>query len=199
MAELPGVHGYYRYPALHGDALLFAAENDLWEASVAEGAPPLASRLTSAAGRSLHPAVSPDGRWVAFASNRGGGGDDVWVMPFGGGRAERLTYEAVPTPPQIWEGLRVSGWNREGTAVLYATPSFSELSDPQLVLVTAFGERRGECTVLGLAQASGGVLVRLAGDSADTLFFERLPFQARPLPAGPPTRRPSASPHLTRA
>jgi dipeptidyl aminopeptidase/acylaminoacyl peptidase len=39
------------------------------------------------------PAVSPDGRWIAFLSDRGGedAGTQVWLMPADGGEAEALT------------------------------------------------------------------------------------------------------------
>ncbi|MCU0618156.1 MAG: hypothetical protein MUD17_13880, partial [Gemmatimonadaceae bacterium] len=40
----PGVRGFYQYPALHGETLVFAAEGDLWTVPVSGG---LARRLTS--------------------------------------------------------------------------------------------------------------------------------------------------------
>ena len=178
-----GVRGFYSQPALRGDELVFSSESDLWTAGLAaDGADAdpggqLASRLTRSAGHSTNAAFSPNGKWVAFTSDRAGGGDDVWIMPARGGRSIRLTYESVPTPYKRWHGLAVQGWSSDGKSVLYCTPHFSKLPDPQLVLVSAFGPMRGECTVLQLAQASEGVLVRLAGASADSLFFVRLPFQ----------------------
>ena len=113
---------------------------------------------------------------MAFTSDRGcGGGDDVWIAPINGGRARRLTYEAVPARHAT--ALAVSGWSPDGQSVLYSTPSFARLHDPQLVLVAAFGRRAGECAVLPLAQASAGVLAQVPGEPAATLFFARLPEQ----------------------
>jgi hypothetical protein len=72
--------GYYRYPAIHGDIVVFTAEGDLWSVSVTGGA---ARRLTSNPGREIYPAISPDGRTVAF-SGEYEGPLDVYTMPIDG-------------------------------------------------------------------------------------------------------------------
>ena len=50
--------GYFRYPALHDDTLVFTAEGDLWKASVAGGVP---KRLTWYGGRAEVVGWSPQG------------------------------------------------------------------------------------------------------------------------------------------
>jgi WD40-like Beta Propeller Repeat len=57
--------GYYHHPAISGDTVYLVSEDDLWSVPSAGG---IARRLTSGLGASSCPAVSPDGRWLAFSS-----------------------------------------------------------------------------------------------------------------------------------
>src|SRR4029453_16758738 len=63
------------------------------------------TRLTSTSGLNADPALSPDGRLLAYASDRGGsGGFDIWVQPVGGGEPLQLTSDPPdeagrPFPP----------------------------------------------------------------------------------------------------
>ena len=95
--------GYLRYPHLHGDLLTFVAEDDVWIAPLAGGR---AWRLSADGVPVSHPRFSPDGRWVAWTSERDGD-PEVHVAPAEGGESRRLTY---------WGNLftRVCGWTPEG-------------------------------------------------------------------------------------
>src|SRR5580693_3024633 len=62
-SEPAGRSGYYRYPALHGDTVVFTSEGDLWSVGIHGGA---ARRLTSDAGMESMASISPDGLTVAF-------------------------------------------------------------------------------------------------------------------------------------
>src|SRR5688572_15789811 len=117
LAESP--KGYYRFPAIHGDTIIFTAEGDLWRVSVKGG---VAQRLTTHPGMESFAAISPDGKTVAFTAEYEGAAE-VYVMPLTGGVPTRLTFDST--------GKRVAGWTPDGR-VLYATMSFSTLPNWQL-------------------------------------------------------------------
>ena len=93
-----GVKGYYRYPSIHRDTIVFAAEGDLWKVSKAGG---LAMRLTTHNGDELFTKISPDGQWLAF-SGQYQGNRDVYVMPTTGGEPRRLTYHPSNDEVVAW-------------------------------------------------------------------------------------------------
>ncbi len=148
--------GYYRTPAVRGAVLVFAAEGDLWRVAAAGG---LAQRLTTAAGDETLPAVSPDGKWLAFTANYEGP-SEVYLMPLEGGAPKRLTYEG--------QVASVAGWTPDGK-ILYATTRYNTAPDEQVVCVDPIS---GASTLLPLAQAHDG-----SYDAAGALFFTRLPAQ----------------------
>ncbi len=80
--------GYYRYPTICGETLAFVSEDDLWTVPRSGG---VARRLTTSHGAISHPALSPDGRWLAFTSSEEGHAE-VYLIPAAGGPVRRLTY-----------------------------------------------------------------------------------------------------------
>ncbi|QYK04084.1 S41 family peptidase [Shewanella zhangzhouensis] len=103
-----GSDGYYRFPELHDDTLVFTAEGDLWLNRLGQTQ---ASRLTSQSAEESQARISPDGTQVAFVANYDGT-DEVYLMPIGGGEAKRVSFEN--------SRVRLQGWSQDGR-VLYAT------------------------------------------------------------------------------
>jgi tricorn protease len=144
--------GYYRFPAIHGDTIIFTAEGDLWSVS-AKGGP--ARRLTTSPGEEIHAAISPDGKTVAFSAEYEGP-VDAYSMPAEGGLPQRRTWDASAV---------VVGWTPDGR-VLYRTRRYSTLPDPKLVAVDSEDRRE----MIPLSQASEGSFT----PDGKTLFFTRL-------------------------
>ena len=87
--------------------------------------PPEVKRLTFDSGLALHPAVSPDGKYLAFASDRAGEGNlDIWVQALPGGEPVRLTKDAADEdfPSFSPDGQKIAfQMERDGRA-LYSIP-----------------------------------------------------------------------------
>lgn len=148
--------GYYRFPAISGNTVVFTAEGDLWRVPVSGGT---ATRLTTALGAETNAAISPDGKWIAFSASYEGP-TEAYVMPIDGGPPTRLTYEgSVAT---------VVGWTPDGN-VLYNTRVYSTLPDVELGWVNPKTHAHG---MVPLAQAADG-----GYDANGTLFFTRYAFQ----------------------
>ncbi|HSM05732.1 MAG TPA: hypothetical protein VK858_14040, partial [Longimicrobiales bacterium] len=98
-----------RQPSLSGTQIVFAHGGDLWVAPRTGGD---ARRLTSTPATESEPHFSPDGRWIAFTSNRAGT-NAVYVVAAEGGSPTRLTWY----PGGTW----VRGWTRDGSRILYST------------------------------------------------------------------------------
>ncbi|HIB88120.1 TPA: peptidase [Candidatus Poribacteria bacterium] len=93
------IQGYYRFPTIHEDQVVFVAEDDLWTVEVSGG---IARRLTSNLGEVSHPFISPDGKYLAF-TGREEGPAEVFVMPTLGGLSERLTYLGTHNAVVNWK------------------------------------------------------------------------------------------------
>ncbi len=148
--------GFYRFPALHGETIVFAAEGDLWTVSLSGGT---ARRLTSHPGEETDPVVSPDGRTLAFTASYEGPAE-LYTMPLAGGLPIRWTYEVEPSV--------ATAWTPDGRLV-YTTTAYAMLPKPQVVALDLDSGARER---IPLAEASEAVF----DGTGRTVFFVRPAF-----------------------
>lgn len=151
-------HGYLRYPAINGDTVVFASEDDLWTVPVTGGR---AWRLTAGVAEASHPRLSPDGSMIAFVG-RDEGPTEAYVMPSTGGTASRLTFHGAQTT--------VVGW--DGDAIVYTTNAGRPFArDSRLHRIDAVGGAPeplgyGPATAWSPGPSGGVVLGRSISDPA---------------------------------
>src|SRR5271154_2366964 len=95
--------GYLRYPHIHGDLLVFVAEDDVWLAPADGGR---AWKLSADSAQVSFPRFPPDGSPIAWTGWRDGSAE-VYVTDPDGSATSRLTYWGDAT-------TRVTGWTRAG-------------------------------------------------------------------------------------
>ena len=98
-----------RSPSYHEGKVAFSYLGDLWTARE-DGSG--ITRLTANKARDLNPRFSPDGKTIAFSSDREGG-LDVFLIPTIGGEIKRLTRHSADDT--------VLGWSPDGKSVLFAS------------------------------------------------------------------------------
>ncbi|MEU0629299.1 PDZ domain-containing protein [Streptomyces sp. NPDC005989] len=118
MPSVSSVRPYAAYPHLHGDLLVFTADNEVWGVPTSGGR---ARPLTADGARVSHPRISPDGTLLAWTSARCGP-PEAYVVALDGGAPRRLTYFGHPR-------TRVAGWTPRGEVlVLSAQHTHSPLA-----------------------------------------------------------------------
>jgi len=92
-----------------GSRLAFSYQGDIWVAPATGGK---AVPLTNHIEMDDNPIWSPDGKYVAFASNRSGNWD-IYIVPADGGQTQRLTWHTGSDIP--------SDWSPDGKTILFKT------------------------------------------------------------------------------
>lgn len=146
--------GYYRFPAVQQNQLVFTAEGDIWQSALDKQQ---TQRLTTHPALEREPLLARDGQTLYFIANYDGA-DEIYQLPLSGGTATRLTFEN--------SRVRLQQTLSDGR-VLYATDNtVGPVNYWQLKLLNP---QTGIATVLPLADANSGQL----DESSNTLFFTR--------------------------
>jgi Tol biopolymer transport system component len=136
-------HGFFPAIAVSRDRLAFVRSGfSLAIYRFEAGRPPEAVAASSTSFWDRNPHLSPDGSRLAFESNRGGGGDEIWVAAADGSNPVQLTHG-----PGLWQGS--PRWSPDGRRIAF--DSFGE--DGQWDIWTIDGD--------------GGSLRRLTSNPAD--------------------------------
>ena len=98
-----------RYPHYNQGRVVFTYLGDIWTAD--ENGQNI-HRITANKARDVYPRFSPDGKWIAFSSDRAGN-MDVYVIPAEGGTARQLTFNSAED--------NVLGWTPDSRAVLFSS------------------------------------------------------------------------------
>jgi tricorn protease len=98
-----------RYPHYHAGQIAFTYLGDIW---TADEQGKNIRRVTVHRARDVYPRFSPDGRWLAFSSDRNGN-LDVYIIPVGGGAAKPLTTHSADDT--------VLAWSPDSKRVLFAS------------------------------------------------------------------------------
>jgi tricorn protease len=115
-----------RYPSYSNGRIAFTYLGDIWTAD--ENGQNI-QRLTVNKARDAYPRFSPDGKWIAFSSDRNGN-LDVFIIPSSGGAAKQLTFHSADDT--------VLGFSPDGRNVLFSS-NRGEDFPTQLYMVSVDG------------------------------------------------------------
>jgi serine/threonine-protein kinase len=128
---VPGTKAYPSSWTPDGQHLVTSDEGDLWVASVGERHATL-ERITATSETEWHPELSPDGRWLAYASDKTGR-FEVYIRPY---------PDPGPAIPVSVDGGQSPAWNSRGGELF-----FHSVRDPagryRLMAVNIQGSRVG--------------------------------------------------------
>ena len=129
-----------RFPAIHGDQIVFTYAGDLYTVSASGG---VARKLTNHVGMELFPRFSHDGKWIAFTAQYDGN-TEVYLMPAEGGIPKRLTYTATLGRDDVSDRMGpnniVMGWKHNNEEIVFRSRMKSYNSfNGELFLVSTDG------------------------------------------------------------
>ena len=131
-----------------------------WRTAAAPSGPsPPLTRLTSDVGWTDYPAISPDGKILAYASDRSGDGNlDIWIQQIPSGPPVRLTRHAADDvdPSFSADGSRIAFQSSRPEGGIYVVPTLG--GDERLIVERGFSPRfspDGKWIAYGVSESPG--------------------------------------------
>jgi tricorn protease len=150
-------NGYYRFPTVRNNEIVFVSEDDLWKVPLNGGT---AVRITANTAAVSSPKISPDGKFLVYISQEEGM-PEVYVKSMSGGEQKRLTFLGART--------NVLGWS-DDSKYIYFSSSFEQPFDSSIYKISRDGGQEEKIPVGYANQISfgkkGTVIARHAGDPA---------------------------------
>lgn len=142
---------FARYAHVANDGTIaFTYQDDIWLAN-ADGSSP--RRLTAHVARDFMPRFSPDGKTIAFTSNRMGN-NDVYVVPVSGGEPKQLTWFSGDDQALYWtpDGRELVITSGRGThpfgSPLYRLPTDGSMPRPMAMDFGRSGMMKQDATLV---------------------------------------------------
>lgn len=150
-----------RYPHYHNGRIVFSYLGDIWTAD--ENGQNV-QRLTVNRARDVYGRFSPDGKWIAFSSDRNGN-LDVHLIPAIGGNAKQLTTHSADDT--------VLGWSADSRSIMFSSNRGEDFM-PQLYLVsTEGGMARKAGTDMGVQASYSPDGQRLAYNQKSQVYWRK--------------------------
>ena len=136
-----------------GSEIVFCYKGDIYKVPAQGGT---AVQLTTQTSYEANPVWSPDGKQIAFASDRNGN-FDIFIMPADGGAARRLTYHSASEIP--------SAFTPDGKYVFFS----ASIQDPASTALFP----TGAMTELYKVPVAGGRTEQVLGTPAELVCFDK--------------------------